>query len=82
MVVGIDISTGTPPSMLQMSKLFLKADVRDAAKDLADAFASAGLDLKDKVRNPLLSFRPKLTTAHIARTPAEGHAGARGARKI
>lgn len=36
--------------MLQMSKMFLNADVRSAAKGLSDAFSAAGIDLKDKVR--------------------------------
>ncbi|KJA14243.1 hypothetical protein HYPSUDRAFT_150637 [Hypholoma sublateritium FD-334 SS-4] len=46
---GVDTTAG-PPSMLQMSKMFLNADVRAAAKGLSDAFSTAGIDLKDKVR--------------------------------
>ena len=46
---GFDTTAGQP-SMLQMSKMFLNADVRNAAKGLSDAFAAAGVDLKDKVR--------------------------------
>ncbi|KAF5322678.1 hypothetical protein D9619_001132 [Psilocybe cf. subviscida] len=44
---GIDTLSGKPPSTFQMAKLFLKADVRDAAKELYEAFGKAGIDLQD-----------------------------------
>jgi hypothetical protein len=43
------MTSGKPPSMLQASKLFLNADVREAAKNLVEEFKKAGIDVNAKV---------------------------------
>ncbi|KAF4619212.1 hypothetical protein D9613_005602 [Agrocybe pediades] len=45
---GIDMSAGKPPSMLQMSKLLLKSEFREASTKVMTEFQKAGVDLKDK----------------------------------
>lgn len=37
--------------MLQMSKLMLNSEFRDASKNMIEEFQKAGLDPTDKVRN-------------------------------
>lgn len=49
-MLGIDFSSGKPPSMLQMSKLFMNAEFRDASKQLLETLKEAGVDLTGKVR--------------------------------
>jgi len=43
------MTAGKAPSMFQMSKLFLNAEVREAAQDLVEEFKKAGVDLNTKV---------------------------------
>ncbi|KAF9481954.1 hypothetical protein BDN70DRAFT_875576 [Pholiota conissans] len=45
---GIDMSSGKPPSMLQMSKMLMKSEVRQVATDLSEALKKAGIDLTNK----------------------------------
>ncbi|KAF8974776.1 hypothetical protein BDZ97DRAFT_1647253 [Flammula alnicola] len=47
---GVDTTSGKPPSMLQMSKLFLNSEVREASKKLVEELKKAGVDLSSKVR--------------------------------
>lgn len=48
-LLGLDMTSGKAPSMLQMSKLFLNAEVREAAQNLVEEFKKAGVDLNTKV---------------------------------
>ena len=48
-LLGVDMTSGKAPSMFQMSKLFLNAEVREAAQNLVEEFKKAGVDLNTKV---------------------------------
>jgi len=48
-LLGIDTTSGRAPSMFQVSKLFLNAEVREAAKNLVEEFQKAGVDVNAKV---------------------------------
>ncbi|KAH9483041.1 hypothetical protein JR316_0005141 [Psilocybe cubensis] len=45
---GVDTTSGKRPSMLQMSKLMLNSEFRDASKNMIEEFQKAGLDPTDK----------------------------------
>ncbi|KAJ3564349.1 hypothetical protein NP233_g8347 [Leucocoprinus birnbaumii] len=45
---GIDLSTGKPPSTLQMIKLASNADFREATKRVGEELQKAGVDLQSK----------------------------------
>ena len=65
-LLGIDLTSGKPPSMLQASKLFLNADVRDAAKNLVEEFKKAGIDVNAKVN--IMLTRQLLWSTNLKRT--------------
>lgn len=49
--LGIDTSSGQPPSSFQMMKLATSSEFRDAAKRVVDEMQKAGVDLRSKVGN-------------------------------
>lgn len=63
--IGIDISSGQPPSKAQMFKLAMSSKFRDGARKVIVELQDAGVDLSSKVRyrvSPLYS-PPRLTSA-------------------
>ncbi|KDR83335.1 hypothetical protein GALMADRAFT_219171 [Galerina marginata CBS 339.88] len=45
---GVDLTSGTPPSMIQMSKLVMNAEFREASQNVIEEFKKAGIDLNNK----------------------------------
>ena len=54
--IGIDISSGEPPSKTQMFKLAMSSKFRDAARKVVEELQNAGVDLSSKVRNRVSSL--------------------------
>ena len=55
-LLGIDTTSGRAPSMFQVSKLFLNAEVREAAKNLVEEFKKAGVDVNAKVNTFMMQL--------------------------
>jgi hypothetical protein len=57
---GIDITSGQPPSKMQMFKLAMSPKFKDGAKKVVVELQNAGVDLSSKVRHrvsPLVLHR-------------------------
>ena len=62
--IGIDLTSGQPPSKTQMFKLAMSSKFRDGAKKVVTELQNAGIDLSSKVRHRVFtscSF-PRLTS--------------------
>jgi len=58
--IGIDVTSGQPPSKAQMFKLAMSSKFRDGAKKVVVELQNAGIDLSSKVRHhvpPLVPCR-------------------------
>jgi hypothetical protein len=47
--LGVDLSLGKPPSMIQVSKLFMNSEFRKGAEELVEELKKTGVDADSKV---------------------------------
>lgn len=45
--LGVDLSSGKPPSMIQMSKLFMNSEFRKGAEELVEELKKTGINVVD-----------------------------------
>jgi len=63
--IGIDVTSGQPPSKAQMFKLAMSSKFRDGAKKVVVELQNAGIDLSSKVRHHVPLLFPAATDLHL-----------------